>query len=287
MGGRLMPIQLVPKRMQRARVAFNRLKFERALAQHGETCRWEVASLCPCGTKASYEGASYVVASGLPHCPKCGGRGRLYHAPTRPGSADIKALVLDASRDTQLARQYGDRSFGMAMFTVAPWNLLGLFHRLTVLDQYIVYSETLTRRLGEDEVSLTYPIAERTLTSGEDFNPTMEVETKEAILFVSFADTTGAFVDTPLVDGTDYERMTNGKFKFLSALVPVGANYSVDYVCNPRYIVQSIPYATRTDFTTRLPPKSRLNPHLTTMPVQAHCWLEQLGPPIPSANASL
>lgn len=276
-----MATQLRPKKPNRTRLSFTREKFERMITQHGVDCVWEVASRCPCSLNATFGGVSYDVGHGQVECPECSGKLRRYHAPTRPGGSTVKAIVLEASRDTKLAQQYGDLAHGMAQFTVAPWNLPGLFHRYTVLDRVIMHSDVFVRAEGSDEIALTYPIATRLMVYGEDHDATQEVEIEESILGVTFADLDGTYNSTALVEGEDYTKTEDGNFLFLSDVVPVGSKVAIDWLCHPRYTIQSIPYATRTDFTIV---KSRNTPRLMFMPVRAMAWLEQLGEPVASAS---
>lgn len=219
----------------RLRNDFKPGEFTAAIETSGYRVLWEQASRCPCSGNDQ---------TGQPHlnCPVCRRTpGWEYH-----GGVEIRAIVDGLGRTDQLLATYGERLTGLARVTVRPEHRPSFFHRYTLLDSVMEFSELLTRaEAGPDRP--TYPIAStrmRLVVDGELRNLELRV------LRLRRMDPASRLPGPLCRLDEDFRITPDGGLDWLpgdargTAPKP-GEAYALTYYCNPRYVVVDLPNAVR------------------------------------------
>lgn len=222
----------------------------RLLQATGIDCTWEKANPCPCYRIVSLEGVSDVpsTSSTQPQsdCPACHGDGWLYY-----GSQTTRVQIASASDRLDALAAAGLASPGSVMITAFSETPVNLGDRFTVLCDVRPVIQQQIRGSGATD-TLRFPIVDKTWTLGTALDPKVSESVTIGVDYaVSASLTTGAIVGgaTP----TEYREGVNftvaaGLINWTiggSAVPPAGARYSLRYYARPRYIISSMPYATR------------------------------------------
>lgn len=270
-------------------------ELRRNILKYGHEVEWQMATVCPCGRKMSGT-SNQLAAGGLPtgtstlhtidtrekrvSCTECKGSGVLYHS-----KQTIKALVLDASRDPDRWRLYGEHATGSLQFTTLPEHLPGFADRFVLKTNVMVYRERRKREGSTD--SLRYPIVTRTIDVGTEGSPSVATTQTLNVLSCRKADSTGTIVSGELQGGVDFVITSDGKIDWTggsrggSTAPAVGDYYSVHYYIHPVYVVKTFPYQFRDTLVKRGGQTSAGTKtpavRFESMPTKCLAWLEFLG----------
>ena len=256
----------------RTDLAYTELR--KAVFKYGHDVRWEMAAACPCQRKMSEYAADGkgFTKEARPDCPKCRGRGYIYHS-----AQDIRVLLHDASLDPSRWSVWGEHAAGAITITTLPEHLPSFLDKFTVLKNVFVYREVAKR--SETPVEpLRYPIVTREISLGSDEDPKVETLASKSVLHCIASDSDGRIIDQELVEGTDFTITALGEIDWTLGMAAGTAPspntfYSIQYYAHPVYVVRSMPYNFR-DITIKTKVKSKKHQEL---PTKVLCWLEFLG----------
>lgn len=231
-------------------------EFEAAIEQQGYRLLWEQAARCPCLASAETGHASLA-------CPLCRGTAWEYHSPQ-----EIRGIVDDLGRRTE-ALVYGEQLTGSAEITVRSEHRPGRFHRFTLLDSVMEYSEVRERRGAVER--LHFPVARTTLRLLEKNAGGEEELVRRTVGVVRLR------AGELLEEGVDFEVTPEGLLDWhkgdARGTAPLsGQRYAVTYYFHPRYVVVEFSHAIR---DTQVLLKSR-RPVLEALPVTVMARLDFL-----------
>jgi hypothetical protein len=215
------------------RVDFNTVEFYRTINQKGYTVVWEKSSICPCITK-DREGQPDF------NCPLCYGKGRYYFDPQ-----NILGIMTAFTNEAKW-NQTGEILQGASYFTCLPESKLGFWDRVTNYHSKIRYSEVLIKGIANGADRLRFKPVE-----------VLGLRT----------------VSNPYAKDRDFRYdETNQSIDWsLTGIEPnSGEQYSVEYLCHPRWIVIDLVNVLRdTQVKAKKP-----GVQFTEMPVRAMIRLE-------------
>lgn len=242
--------------------------------QHGRSIRVQKAAACPCQRQltAGTPAKTVNTKEPRPDCSLCEGKGYFYYA-----TQDIEALALDAQFNPERFALYGERATGMIRFTFLPEHMPGWLDRITLLDSVAQYNEVITKGSSAIE-STRYPIQTRSVVVGTAADNTVAETIQVRTLYVRKANAQGVVTGSELVESTDFVVTSDGKIDWtlgvgLGTAPATGERYSVSYFMHPVYVVKSLPYTQRNNYST----KKSATEFVQEMPVLADAWLEWLG----------
>jgi hypothetical protein len=219
------PRKIIPNLEDRnLRVDFRVSQFDVLLDQKGYDVLWSQMTLCPCRKDLTTQPNT--------NCLSCGGNGFLFVS-----SQVIKAVMTNAMLQKNFHQQWSEILQGTLNVTVSPWNKLGWYDSIQVVNARTVFSEV--KPLMHNETDDTYYIRLHYLaTSIINVFKVVEGDTPSALL-VEAEDITGSAVLTG-----------NPVLYFRSDLgLEVGQNVSVRYEYRPEYLIIDLLNDFRNTFT--------------------------------------
>jgi hypothetical protein len=205
-------------------------KFDILIETKGWMLLWERATRCPC-TPITAQTEQFD-----PNCPLCKGRGWVYFGADpqdftalsynldelqtqmvqQSGGMVIRGLLRDVTRNPDPVDVLGNWVSGDTRLTVRYGNAIGFYDRITALDASIVYSE-ITEATGTDLLTLRYPATKVNLIRS------LENAYKYAVHFT----------------------IEHGHIRWLSEYPNKGVRLSIQYLCNPVWLVMDYPNSVR------------------------------------------
>lgn len=262
-----------PPLKARPRVDFSMVEFKKLMYTKGVDLTWEQCAECPCSLRADafplgalVESTNVVTGEARQDCTLCKGRGYFWHSPQT-----IRALVTNASSNTDKYALYGQYAKGMVSISLLPEHLPGYGDRYTVQDSVQVYREAQVRVAGALQ-ELRYPVTPRLLDLATG-------QLALGVLRIQRASVSGLSTEADaLEEGVDFTVTEAGLVDFtlgdaLGTAPVVGARYTASYYSQPRYYAVDTPHTHRD--STLLRKSTTERPLL--LPVQVHCSLEFMG----------